>query len=64
MEWRFLKLFRDRPVNLVGGRGGSGRITFEQFFFYCYNRSANFFLGLCRAIFFYINFFRKGRGDG
>ena len=40
-------------------------MTFEQFFFCCYNRSANnFFLGMCRANFFYSNFFRKGRGGG
>ena len=46
-------VIRDGPVNLVGGGGGSGRITSEQFFFCCYNRSANFiFLGMCRANFF------------
>ena len=39
-------------------------MTSEQFFFCCYNRSANFFfLGMCRAKFFYSNFFgRGGRG--
>ena len=30
MEWRFLKLFRDRPVNLVGGRGGGGEGGVEE----------------------------------
>ena len=37
----------------------------EQFYFWCYYRSAIiFFLGMCRANFFYSNFFGRGGGGG
>ena len=59
---------RDGPVNLVGGGGGGGgqlKNDFWAIFFCCYYGSANlFFLGMCRANFFYSNFFSEGEGRG
>ena len=38
-------------------------MTSEQFFFCCYNRSADFFSGHMPCKFFFVvMFFRKGRG--
>ena len=60
----------DGPVNLVGrGREGwwwSGRMTSEQLFFAAIVGLQFFFSGhnMCRAIFFYSNFFLEGEGGG
>ena len=39
-------------------------MTSEHFFFAAIIGRQFFFLGMCRANFFYRNFFRKGRGGG
>ena len=50
--WLNTVMIRDGPVHLVGGGGGIGRMTSEQFFFAAIIGLQLFFLGICRAIFF------------
>ena len=47
-----------------GGGGGVGRMTSEQIFFCCYNRSVKKFSGHGPVQIFFIVFFRKGEGEG